>query len=127
MIKGVHKVVIEVEDQLRAKQFWTEKMGFEVVKDDVYGDSGRRWLEVRAPDGAAILVLMPREHPPVKAADMQPNANPFFYCDDLQKTYEELTAKGVEFTQPPMNMGFGDWSLFVDGEGNRFALVTRGT
>jgi hypothetical protein len=55
VIRGVSKVVIEVEDQERAKEFWTEKMGFELAQDAPYGDE--RWLEVRSPDGAVNLVL----------------------------------------------------------------------
>ena len=48
----------------------------------------------------------------------------FFYCDDLSGTYEELTARGVEFPQPAVDQPFGWWSIFHDGEGNRFALTT---
>lgn len=55
MIKGVSKVVIDVEDQERAKVFWTTTMSFEVVQDAPYGEE--RWLEVRSPDNATILVL----------------------------------------------------------------------
>jgi hypothetical protein len=36
-----------------------------------------------------------------------------------------LTARGVEFPQPPVRQPFGSWSLFQDSEGNRFALVPR--
>ena len=54
-VTGVSKVVIDVDDQDRAKAFWTEKMGFAVAQDVAYGDE--RWLEVRSPDGAVMLVL----------------------------------------------------------------------
>jgi lactoylglutathione lyase len=43
----VSKVVIEVEDQERAKQFSTEAMGFELVQDAPYGEE--RWLEPTVP------------------------------------------------------------------------------
>jgi catechol 2,3-dioxygenase-like lactoylglutathione lyase family enzyme len=55
MISGVSKVVIEVQDQERAKAFWIETMGFELVQDARYGEE--RWLEVRSPDQATDLVL----------------------------------------------------------------------
>jgi catechol 2,3-dioxygenase-like lactoylglutathione lyase family enzyme len=55
MISGVSKVVIEVHDQDRAKAFWIETMGFELVQDAPYGEE--RWLEVRSPDQATDLVL----------------------------------------------------------------------
>jgi catechol 2,3-dioxygenase-like lactoylglutathione lyase family enzyme len=36
MIGGVSKVVIQVEDQERAKAFWTQTLGFELVQDVPY-------------------------------------------------------------------------------------------
>jgi predicted enzyme related to lactoylglutathione lyase len=46
-----------------------------------------------------------------------------FRCDDLTATYEELSARGVDFPQHPMQQPIGSWSMFNDSEGNRFALV----
>ena len=61
MIGGVTQVVIEVEDQDRAKVFWTETLGFELVQDAPYG--AERWLEARTPDKAVIVVLNLRKGP----------------------------------------------------------------
>lgn len=55
MIGGVSQVVLEVEDKERAKQFWTQTLGFELVQDAPYGEE--RWLEVRTPDKAVTVVL----------------------------------------------------------------------
>ena len=125
MISGVSKVGIEVEDQDRAKEFWTKTMRFELVQDAAYGQ-GQRWIEVKSPDGSVTLILGLRRGARPTAPDPLPTSNVFFCCDDLLQTYEELTALGVEFPQPPVKMGFGWWSLFLDTEGNRFALVPRG-
>jgi predicted enzyme related to lactoylglutathione lyase len=125
MIGGVTKVVIEVEDQERAKAFWTGTMGFEVAQDVPYGEE--RWLEVRTPDKATVVVLDLRHGPrPTPADPSLPTSNVFFYADDLQQTYEELRARGVEFPLAPVEQPFGWWSLFQDPDGNRFALVPRG-
>jgi predicted enzyme related to lactoylglutathione lyase len=125
VVGGVTKVGIEVEDQERAKRFWTETMGFELVQDTPYGEE--RWLEVRTPDKAVVMVLAPRqgERPAVNDPSL-PTSNVFFYAEDLQQTYEELSARGVEFPEPPVKQPFGWWSLFADSEGTRFALVPRG-
>ena len=58
VIRGVHQVVLTVEDQERAKKFWSETMGFEVVEDSAYGDE--RWIAVLTPDGHTRLVLSKR-------------------------------------------------------------------
>ncbi len=128
MIGGVSKVGIEVEDQDRAKEFWTKTLGFQLVQDVPYGGEGegQRWLEVRSPDEHVTLVLGLRQRERPTAPDMLPTSNVFFYCDDLQQTHQELTARGVAFPQPPVQMSFGWWSLFADPDGNRYALVPRG-
>ena len=61
MIGGVTQVVIEVEDQDRAKAFWTQTLGFELAQDAPYGQE--RWLEVRTPDKAVVVVLDLRKGP----------------------------------------------------------------
>jgi lactoylglutathione lyase len=123
MIGGVSKVVLEVGDQDRAKAFWTETMGFDLVQDAPYGQE--RWLEVRSPDRAVNLVLEFRgggEDGRTAPPEHLPTSNVMFRCDDLPATYEELTAQGVEFPQAPVRQPFGWWSMFNDSEGNRFAL-----
>jgi len=93
MISGVAKVVIEVEDQERAKGFWTQTLGFELVEDAPYGEE--RWLEVRTPDKAVTVVLDQRRGPrPTPPGPDLPTSNVSFYAEDLQQTYEELRASG---------------------------------
>ena len=123
MIEGVSKVVIEVDDQARAVEFWTERLGFELYQDTQYGVE--RWLEVRTPDEGLILVLSPRQDDRPNAPEPLPTSNVFFFCDDLAETYGELRSRGVEFPQPPVELSFGWWSMFQDQEGNRFALHQR--
>jgi lactoylglutathione lyase len=120
VIKGVSKVVIEVDDQARALEFWTQTLGFELHQDTPYGEE--RWVEVRTPDEALILVLSPRRGDRASGSDQLPTSNVFFYCDDLAETYHALQTRGVEFPQPPVELSFGWWSMFQDQEGNRFAL-----
>jgi predicted enzyme related to lactoylglutathione lyase len=43
--------------------------------------------------------------------------------DDCQKTYEELTAKGVEFIQPPSKRPYGTEALCRDNSGNWLVLI----
>jgi lactoylglutathione lyase len=125
MIGGVTQVVIEVEDQERAKAFWVETLGFELAQDAAYG--AERWLEVRTPDKAVTVVLDLRKGPPPTAPSPElPTSNVSFYAEDLQRAYQELRARGVAFLQPPVEQPFGWWSLFEDPDGNRFALIPRG-
>lgn len=49
----------------------------------------------------------------------------FLTTDDCQKSYEELTARGVEFTEPPNQMPYGIDSGFRDPSGNSIRLTQR--
>jgi lactoylglutathione lyase len=121
VIGGVSQVVLEVEDKERAKQFWTQTLGFELVQDAPYGEE--RWLEVRTPDKAVTVVLDLRQgQRPTPRDPSLPTSNVVFYTDDLQQTHKELAARGVRFPVAPVQQPFGWWSVFEDPDGNRFAL-----
>jgi len=122
MITGVRKVVVPVDDQERAKQFWTTRVGFELRRDESYGDE--RWIEVSPPDGELLLVLSPRaaDDPARDVPDELPHSPVFFNCADIEKTYGELSERGVEFPTAPQRQHFGWWALFEDPDGTRYAL-----
>jgi predicted enzyme related to lactoylglutathione lyase len=124
MIEGVRKIVIPVDDEDRAKEFWTAALGFRAVKDEAYGE-GQRWLEVSPPGGSVVLVLSRRLPGDVKpqVPDDLPHSPVFFGCDDIQETYRTLSARGVKFPAPPVKMPFGWWAMFEDPDGVRYALT----
>lgn len=126
MVAGVRSVGIYVKDQDRAKAFWTEKLGFELIQDTPMGkDPGApRWLEVAPPDKSVILVLFTPKEQEDRIGTF---SNVLFHCDDIQKTYEELTAKGVVFKEAPRREFWGGWwSSFQDPDGNVYGLGQRG-
>jgi predicted enzyme related to lactoylglutathione lyase len=125
-IMGAEKIVVGVRDQVRARKFWSETLGFAVTTDAPYSD-GERWVEVTSPDGGVALILTPDPEYRYRVSDNEriPNANPFFYTDDIERTYQELSEKGVEFPVRPSREPWGWWSMFTDSEGNRFALQQR--
>ena len=63
MIEGVRSVGIFVGDQDRAKDFYTNTLGFELVQDTPMGQEAgaQRWIEVAPPDRAVTLVLFTPE------------------------------------------------------------------
>ena len=118
MITQIKFASIPVSDQQRALDFYTEKLGFKVVTDQPYGES--RWIELRIGNAQTRVVLFP-------FPDRQPGGflNVFFQTDDVQKTYEELKARGVEFTQEPRTESWGTSAMFQDSEGNAVVLSTK--
>lgn len=122
MIRGVNQVVLYVQDQEVARRFWVDTIGCTLAEDSPYGEE--RWLSVLTPDGATKLVLgkRPPEWTAPVVRDGIPHSDVFFYADDVEKTYRELTEKGVEFPEPPSKRFFGWWSMFADPDGVRYAL-----
>jgi catechol 2,3-dioxygenase-like lactoylglutathione lyase family enzyme len=118
-----------VDDQDKALAFYTTKLGF-VKKEDVpLGEA--RWLTVVAPDApdGVELLLEPDSHPavgPFKRALIQ-GGIPFtsFAVDDIHAEYERLRAAGVQFSQPPVEMGPVTTAVLDDTCGNLIQLAQR--
>lgn len=122
MLRSVRSVGIYVGDQDRAKAFFTDTLGFELLGDTPMGETGR-WIEVAPPDRNIILVLYT---PDLHRDRIGTFSNVIFNCDDILQTYAELTAKGVEFAAPPKQEFWGWWAEFKDPDGNSYGLGQRG-
>jgi uncharacterized glyoxalase superfamily protein PhnB len=124
-----------VHDQDEALAFYTEKLGMEVRADVTLPEMGDfRWLTVGPPGQEDVsIVLMAIPGPPVMDAETAAQVETlmakgfagtvFLTTDDCQATYEELSARGVEFTEPPEKRPYGIDSGFRDPSGNAFRLT----
>jgi catechol 2,3-dioxygenase-like lactoylglutathione lyase family enzyme len=118
---------IFVDDQQRAHDFYTEKLGFAVAADIPMGEF--RWLTVVDPDNptGTQLSLEPNEHPAVApfTAALVEDGLPYcvFGVDDVQAEYDRLTGLGVDFTQPPTAMGPVITAVLDDTCGNLIQLA----
>jgi len=121
MINKVKFVGIPVKDQERALAFYTEKLGFKVATDQPMG-GGKRWIELRIGGAETRVVLFTPEGHEDRVGTF---FNGSLEADSVQKTYEELKAKGVEFTQEPKTEPWGTSALFKDSEGNQFVLSSK--
>jgi catechol 2,3-dioxygenase-like lactoylglutathione lyase family enzyme len=124
-----------VHDQDEALEFYTKKLGMEVREDVTVPELGDfRWLTVAPPgqeDVAIVLMAIPgqpvmdeRTAEDVRALMAKGFAGAvFLVTDDCQKSYEELSARGVEFTDPPEQRPYGIDCGFRDPSGNTFRLT----
>ncbi|WP_328345758.1 VOC family protein [Streptomyces violaceus] len=123
----IHITSVFVDDQAKARSFYTDVLGF-VKKHDVPVGTDR-WLTVVSPedlDGTELL-LEPSGHPavqPYKTAlveDGIPAAS--FAVDDVQAEFERLRGLGVRFTQEPLEMGPLTTAVLDDTCGNLIQIV----
>lgn len=121
MIEGVRSVGIYVADQDRAVQFWTDVVGFELLQDMPMGegDDAPRWIEVAPAARGVVLVLYTPEGQEHLVGGF---SNVLFRCDDVRRTHEELSARGVAFPDEPREEFWGWWAMFQDPDGNTYGL-----
>ena len=134
MIK-IGSAQVWVHDQDVALEFYTKKLGMEVRQDVTIPElGGFRWLTVAPPgDDEVSIVLMAIPGQPVlddaTAEEIRTlmgkgfAGTVFLVTEDCQKSYEELTARGVEFTETPEDRPYGIDSGFRDPSGNSFRLT----
>lgn len=123
-----------VRDQDEAHDYWTNKVGFE-VKVDVTMDElgGFRWLTVGPPgsEGTSIVLMAipgepmidPTSQGQIKELMAKGFAGTIFLqTDDCQAAYDEMKARGVEFTSAPEETPYGIDCGFTDPSGNSVRL-----
>lgn len=118
MITQVKFVSIPTRDQNRALKFYTEQLGFEVSTDQPFNDQ-QRWIELRIGHSGTRVVLFT---PPGHEERIGTFFNGSFACDDVEATYRQLRARGVEFTAEPTRQPWGTYATFKDPDGNQFVL-----
>jgi uncharacterized glyoxalase superfamily protein PhnB len=124
-----------VHDQDEALAFYTQKMGWEVRSDVTVPELGNfRWLAV-GPAGQEdfSVVLMAIPGAPVmdpgtadQVRDLMGKGfagTVFLTTEDVRADYEDLKARGVEFTEPPEERPYGIDCGLRDPSGNSMRLT----
>lgn len=96
-------------------------MGFQAIVDTPMGEGqgAPRWIEVKADNDDVVLVLFTPEG---SESHVGTFSNVIFDCEDIQETYKELKARGVEFIEPPSEQIWGWWAMFKDPDGNTYGI-----
>ena len=132
---NINSAQLWVHDQDAALAFYTQKLGFEVRSDVTLPEMGDfRWLVVAPPGQEDIgIVLMAIPGQPVMSEETAEEVRSlmakgfagtiFLTTDDVQADYEQLSTRGVEFTEKPERRPYGIDCGFRDPSGNHFRLT----
>ena len=131
MLKKMTHSQVYVLDQDEALDFYVGKLGFEVNTDADLGFM--RWLTVNFPGQPDLQLLLERPGPPAHdeatAAQIRELVTKgamgmagIIAVDDIHKTYRELLAKGVEFTDEPTERDYGIDCGLRDPFGNHIRI-----
>ncbi len=108
MIKSLYDIAVVVSDKAKSAQWYKDKLGFEIR------DNMDHWVTV-APKGSNVVLHLCEQTP------LEPgNSGIGLSVDDLDKTYNELSGRGVEFTRKPTKAEWGSFAMFKDPDGNEF-------
>lgn len=132
MISRMTHFTINVIDQPRAIDFYTNKLGFKIVTD-VPMPGGDRWITVCPPEQPDVeIILSPLTRGRSTPAEIEQCkilvekgffGVGLFTAKDIYATYEELKLKGVEFRKPPTKEFYGLEAILKDDSGNWFSLI----
>ena len=121
MIKRIKFLGIPVRDQEQALKFYTEKLGFRVLTDQQFSEK-QRWIELTIPGADTGVVLFTPEGHEDRIGTF---VNTSWEVDNVEKTYADLQAKGVEFAGAPQKQPWGTFVIMKDSEGNQIVLSSR--
>jgi catechol 2,3-dioxygenase-like lactoylglutathione lyase family enzyme len=124
---------VYVLDQDEALDFYVGKLGFEVGADVDLGFM--RWLTVNLPEQPEHQLLLEKPGPPAHdeaTAELvrelvtkgAMGVAAIIEVDDVHATYEDLNARGVEFTEEPTERDYGTDCGLRDPFGNHLRIGT---
>jgi catechol 2,3-dioxygenase-like lactoylglutathione lyase family enzyme len=117
-LTAVRVVSVPVADQDRARDFYVERLGFELVADEAMGPD-MRWVQVRPPGGEATLTLV-TWFETMPAGSLR---GMVLDTDDLEAEVARLTAAGVTLDGAPEEAAWGRFVTLSDPDGN--GLIVR--
>lgn len=133
MITKLSHTTIWVTNQDEALAFYTKKLGFE-VRTDVTMEGGFRWLTVGLKDQPDLEVILMEPKPGFMFDESTATqirgliekgafGAGVLETPDCRKTYQELSAKGVQFMGQPEEKFYGVEVIMKDNSGNWFSMT----
>ena len=116
-ISGVQLFSLPVSDQDRAKAFYVDVLGFELVNDAQMGP-GMRWVQVRPPGGATSITLV-TWFETMAAGTIKGTV---LETDDLEADVARLRSLGVDIPGDIEAAPWGRYVTFDDPDGNGLVL-----
>ena len=113
-----------VRDYDEAIDWYCRVLGFRLVADRDMG-GGKRWVEIEADGGGALLLAKAKKPEEIAAVGNQHGGRVglFLHVDDFDATYRRLVEANAQFDEQPRNEPYGKVVVFRDLYGNRWDLI----
>jgi catechol 2,3-dioxygenase-like lactoylglutathione lyase family enzyme len=126
MPQSIANLTVVVRNYDEALEFFTQKLGFQLLQDTPLPDN-KRWVLVAPPGsrGAALLLAEATTPEQSLAIGNQTGGRVFLFLhtDDFWRDYKAYQARGVRFLETPRRESYGTVAVFEDLYGNKWDLL----
>jgi catechol 2,3-dioxygenase-like lactoylglutathione lyase family enzyme len=127
MKQELAQIAIVVDDYNKAINFYTNKLGFELIEDTTLSET-KRWIIV-SPIGSDCKLLLAKAANDEQTSRIgnQTGGRVFLFLntDDFWRDYNQYKTNGVEFVRDPVEESWGTVAVFKDLYGNLWDLIGK--
>jgi catechol 2,3-dioxygenase-like lactoylglutathione lyase family enzyme len=126
MKQSLAQVALVVNDYDEAIEFYTKKLGFELLEDTKLSDT-KRWVRVipKGSTGCGLLLAKAANDEQKSSVGNQTGGRVFLFLhtDDFWRDYKNMQSAGIEFIREPVAEGYGTVAVFKDLYGNLWDFI----
>jgi catechol 2,3-dioxygenase-like lactoylglutathione lyase family enzyme len=127
MKRSIVHVAIVVKDYDEAIDFYTRKLGFELIEDTYIQEQNKRWVLVAPKNSKGAAILLAKASNPEQATFIGNQAGGrvflFLSTDNFWREYNQFLANGIKFVRNPEKYEYGTAAVFEDLYGNLWDLL----
>ena len=127
MRQEIIHIALVVKDYDEAIDFYTQKLGFELLEDTFLVEENKRWVVVAPPNSKGTTILLARASNEEQKYFIGNQAGGrvflFLYTQDFWSDYERMTQNEIHFVKPPRTESYGTVAVFKDLYGNLWDLL----
>ena len=132
MKQSIVHIALIVSDCDEAIEFYTKRLGFDLLEDSYMTEQDKRWVVVAPPNGSGrniggcTILLAEASNDEQKAAvGNQAGGRVFLFLstDDFWRDHRKYKANGVKFVRAPAEQDYGTVAVFEDLYGNLWDLI----
>ncbi len=127
MNQSIIHVALVVRDYDEAIEFYTKKLHFTLLENTYEPEQDKRWVVVSPPGSTGTTLLLAKASKPEQQPFIgnQSGGRVFLFLrtDDFWRDYNDMVARGIDFTRKPKEANYGTVAVFKDLYGNLWDLI----
>lgn len=127
MKQSIVHVALVVKDYDEAIEFYTRKLGFELIEDSYQPEQDKRWVVVSPPGSTGVTLVLAKasnsEQEPFIGNQSGGRVFLFLETDNFWRDYHAMNSKGIKFVREPKKQDYGTVAVFEDLYGNLWDLL----